>query len=62
MIEKIPIDQEPFKMTDKIEDTLNRLYIIAEKVNEIIEIVNLLQILCVGGRDLETVVRQNFLK
>lgn len=40
MIEKIDLDKEPFKFTDKVEDTLNRLHIIAVKVNEIIDLIN----------------------
>ncbi len=40
MIEKIDLDKEPFTFTDKVEDTLNRLYIIAVKINEIVDVVN----------------------
>lgn len=40
MIEKIDLEKEPFKQTDKVIDTLKRLYIIAEKINEIIDVIN----------------------
>ena len=40
MIEKIDLEKEPFKETNKCIDTLNRLWIIGEKLNEVIDAVN----------------------
>ena len=40
MIEKIDLENEPFKDTNRVIDTLNRLWIIAEKLNEVIDAVN----------------------
>ena len=40
MIEKIDLENEPFHKTSEIQDSLNRLWIIGEKLNEVIDAVN----------------------